>query len=70
VHGESVGLVKERRASLERKPRPVKAGAGVPELLTELANLKAQTHEFFVTERGLCGEGLSPKLTSDMAVVT
>jgi hypothetical protein len=48
----------------------VKAGADVQELLTELANLKVQTHEFFVTERGLCGEGLSPKLTSDMAVVT
>ena len=48
----------------------MKAGAGVPELLAELANLKAQTHEFFETERGLCGEGLNPKLASDMAVVT
>ena len=70
VRGESARLSKERRASLERKPRAVKAGAGVRELLTELANLKAQTHEFFVTERGLCGEGLNPKLASDMAVVT
>ena len=48
----------------------MKAGAGVPELLTELANLKAQTHEFFETERSLCGEGLNPKFASDMAVVT
>jgi hypothetical protein len=48
----------------------VKAGADVQELLTELANLKVQTHEFFVTERGLCGEGLNPKLASNMAVVT
>ena len=44
--------------------------AGVPKLLAELANLKAQTHEFFETERGLCGEGLNPKFASDMAVVT
>ena len=70
VYGESAPLVKQRRASLERKPQLVKAGAGVPELLTELANLKAQTHEFFETDRGLCGEGLNPKLASDMAVVT
>jgi hypothetical protein len=48
----------------------MKAGAGVLELLMELANLKAQTHEFFVTKRGLCREGLNPKLASDMVVVT
>ena len=70
VRGESARLVKQRRASLERKPQLVKAAAGVPELLTELANLKAQTHEFFEIERGLCGEGLNPKLASDMAVLT
>ena len=64
VCGEFARLVKQRRASLERKLRPVKAGAGVPELLIELANLNAQTHEFFETDRGLCEEGLNPKLAS------
>ena len=48
----------------------MKASVSVPELLTELANLKAQTYEFFETNRGLCGEGLNPKFASNMAIVT
>jgi hypothetical protein len=54
---------------LDRKPR-VKAIAPVLEVLSELAQLKVQSHDFLVTNRGLGREGLNPKLTSVMAVVT
>lgn len=68
--GESAKLARERRGSLERKPRVLKAAPSVVELLLELQSLKTQTAEFFIKERGLCGSGLNPKLASDMACVT
>jgi hypothetical protein len=48
-----------------RNPPP-----SVGDMLEELAFLRSQTPEFFTKERRLCGQGLNPKLATDMVFVT
>ena len=40
------------------------------DMLEELAILRSQILEFFTKERGLCGQGLNPKLAIDMVFIT
>jgi hypothetical protein len=68
--GESAKLSRERRGSLDRKPRVLKLAPLVANMLLELRGLKTQSADFFIKERGLCGSGLNPKLASDMSCVT
>ena len=68
--GESAKLSKERRGSLERKPRVLRPAPFVADMLLELQGLKTQSADFFSKERGLCRSGLNPKLASDMSCVT
>jgi hypothetical protein len=69
VRGQTAKQSKERIRSVDKKPMALKPPLAVAALLPELANLKCQTHSFFVNERGLCGTGLNPKLSADMVVV-
>jgi hypothetical protein len=69
VQGESMKQCRERRGSLDRKPKFVKPLVLVVVLLVELMSLRKQTLDFFVRERGLCGLGLNPRLASNMACV-
>ena len=68
--GDSAKLSRERRSSLDRKPRMLKPAPSVADMLLELQGLKTQSANFFIHERGLSGSGLNPKLASDMSCVT
>ena len=68
--GESTKLSKERRGSLERKPRVLRPAPSVVDMLLEIQGLKTQSADFFSKERGLCRLGLNPKLASNMSCVT
>jgi hypothetical protein len=70
VQGNSAKQCKERRGSLERKPKMAKVPLPAVDLLVELVSLRLQTTEFFKKEMGLSGFRLNPKLPSDMACVT
>ena len=56
--------------SLDRKPKVVKPPVSIADLLAKLAKLRMQMPNFFVKERGLCGQGLNSKLTANMACTT
>ena len=66
---ESAKLSRERRSSLDRKPRMLKLAPSVADMLLELQGLKTQSANFFINERGLSESGLNPKLVSDMSCV-
>ena len=68
--GELAKLSRERRSSLDQKPRMLKPTPSVADMLLELQGLKTQSADFFINERGLSGSGLNPKLASDMSCVT
>jgi hypothetical protein len=70
VRGESAKQSREKRGSLDRKPKFVKLPVLATDLLAELVSLRKQTPDFFVKERGLCGLGLNPRLASDMTCMT
>jgi hypothetical protein len=70
VRGESAKLSRDRRSSLDRKPKVSKPPPPVPELLDELAGLRTLTADFFVRERGLSSKGLNPKNSADMSFIT
>lgn len=70
VRGESAKISRERRASLEKKQKVRNPPPLVEDMLEELAILRSQTVQFFCNERGLCGQGLNPKLATDMLCVT
>jgi hypothetical protein len=70
VQGESAKLSRERRGSLDRKPKLSKPPPLVAELLEELAGLRTLTADFFVRERGLCSKGLNPKNSAEISFIT
>jgi hypothetical protein len=70
VQGESAKLSRERRGSLDCKPKLSKLPPPVVELLEELAGLRTLTVDFFVRERGLCSKGLNPKNSVEMSFIT
>jgi hypothetical protein len=69
VRGESTKISRVRRASLEKKQKVRNPPPSVGDMLEELAILRSQTPEFFTKERGLCGQGLNPKLATNMVFV-
>ena len=68
--GESTWQCCDRKAPVDRKAKVRKTLAPVLELLAKLSSLKLQTIDFLIREKDLCGTGLNPKLSSDMAIVT
>jgi hypothetical protein len=70
VRGESAKLSRERRGSLDCKPKLSKPPPPVAELLEELAGLRTLIADFFVRERGLCSKGLNPKNSAEMSFIT
>ena len=66
---ESAKQAREKKASLEQKPKLAKSPPIVSNLLVELATLKLQTKDFFERERDLSGAGLNPRHAPDMACV-
>jgi hypothetical protein len=70
VRGEFAKISRDRHASLEKKQKVQNPPPSVGDMLEELAILRSQTLEFFTKERGLCGQGLNPKLATNMVFVT